>query len=849
MTAALALAASSRGRADDAAPPTAERVQLDEQAGRVEEALTGWAARAVGGASSAERTDALRRYVALASKHSASADGWLSDSVARSGAGIRVVAGRRVVVVAPEISIGAQDVAAAAAQIDAYALAIEHLAGARAPNVQLAKVDKRQQDAAGRFLVAVSPIPKPVTDEAFDAWRSSVDTRAHGAAFAYDIAAALAQASLGAAPNRRAQLLGPGVAQAIRDFASRAVGDAPGVALADEVRKTAKDEFDARWAPGCLPWEAAPSDTVITHLLFAALETERTARRDPADALRKFLCEPRRDGGWGRGRCAGGRETAFEPLVASMSPEAVAVFRRAGALPAGPSFDDMLRRVAAEDTCREADSLRGGEGEGTAARMYRTAAESLGDSLVREELVLEALEIEERSDQKKARAAAQKLGLLEGFAFLGPLPDARPKDNATVVQRLMPFAVATAPSRLAFKTKDPVEVSLKWDDVNDVYDHLVQRTPWSDKKGRSRGGAAVAATHWTKDMGRALRIRPCRDGSTEVLVLVDGRPVEPWPDGSSIVPGAKGTEILLTSAARITCSLPWRDAKSVDADLAAAAGDKDPVLALRPWAARRVPAALPAVVAALTKLPDADFPRSAVLLAPYHGGDAATCDALLAHAKAHPPALLPYLDACRGTRDAAVLDRLVALAAADGAAPDVVTRVQSVLEATLFRKVPEKGPALTALWERGKKWLAAAVVAEGEDVRDLVEPYPCFHAAAGAGASGSACLSPSNRGGGHGEGYLGLDVPEGSGGATLCVRWRPVGGGHLVLRGTVTDGRKARPFSIDIAAPAGAAADAWTADAFDIGSVPHGRVIVALEDPCAAGYEVDALALGAKPLE
>jgi hypothetical protein len=847
--AALAMLAWPGARADDAAPPTAECVQSDEQAGRVEEALAGWAARSLTAATPAERADALRRYIALASKHGAAADGYLSDAMARSGAGLRLVAGRRVVVVAPEEAVGAADGSVVAALLDAYALAIERISGARPPCIQLAKTDKRPQDAAGRFVVGVWPIPKPLSDQAFDGWRNSADPKQRGPGFAYDVAASIASASLGAARNRRAQLLGPAAAVALRDLAARAVADAAGVALADEARKAAKTAFETNWVPGCLPAESAPADSVLTHLLFAAIDGERAAGRDPGEALRAFLHEPRRDAGWGGWRVATPRETAFEPLAASMSAEAVAVFRRAGALPSGPSYDDMLRRVAAEDQCRDADSLRG-ESESTAARMFRTAAESLGDSLVREELVLEALSIEERAEPKKARAAAQKLGLIEGFDFLGPLPDVRPKDNAPVAQRLMPLAVATAPSRLPFKSKEPVEVSLKWDEVKDVYDHLVQRTPWADKKGTSWGGATVAAIRWTKDMGRVLRVRPCRDASTDVLVLVDGRPAERWPDGSFIVPGAKGTEILLTSAARITCSLPWRDAKSVDADLADAAADKDAPLALRPWAARRIPAALPAIVATLTKLGDADFQRHAVLLAPYHGGDAAACDAMLAHAKAHPAVLPAYLGTCRGSRDPAVLDRLVALASAADATPDAVTQVQAVLETTLFRRVTEKGPALTALWERGRKWIAGTAAAEGEDVRDLIEPAPCFRVAGGAAASGAACLAPSGWGGGRGEGYLSLDVPEASGPATLCVRWRPVGAGRLTLRGTITDGRKPRPFSIDVPAPT-ASADgvAWTADWFDVGAVPHGRVVVAIDDPCASGCEIDALALGARPVE
>jgi hypothetical protein len=133
-------------------------------------------------------------------------------------------------------------------------------------------------------------------------------------------------------------------------------------------------------------------------------------------------------------------------------------------------------------------------------------------------------------------------------------------------------------------------------------------------------------------------------------------------------------------------------------------------------------------------------------------------------------------------------------------------------------------------------------------VRDLIEAWPCFRPAAGAAASGRACLAPSSEGGGRGEGYLCVDVPEAAGPATLSVRWRASGAGRLTLRGTVTDGRKSRAFSIDAPAPA-ADGPAWAVDSFDLGAIPRGRVVIALEDPCASGCEIDALAVGARPVE
>jgi hypothetical protein len=38
-------------------------------------------------------------------------------------------------------------------------------------------------------------------------------------------------------------------------------------------------------------------------------------------------------------------------------------------------------------------------------------------------------------------------------------------------------------------------------------------------------------------------------------------------------------------------------------------------------------------------------------------------------------------------------------------------------------------------------------------------------------------------------------------------------------------------------------------DSFDLGAIPRGRVVIALEDPCASGCEIDSLAVGAKPVE
>lgn len=844
-----ALLASGRVEAQDAAePPTAERVQLDETAGRFEDALAGWSARYLGSKSAADRADALKRYVALATRHPDAADPWLVDSVQRSGPGIRVLAGRRIVAVVPDDVVAEADAARVAALLDASSLAVERLTGARPPVPVPDKQDKRPRDRLGRFLAGWWPIAKPVADQSFDHWIAGAGDSSRGPGLAWALAGTLASASVRAAPNHRAALLDPAVSNVVRDLAAREIADPAVVAPADAFRASAKERYETDWEPGCLPGEWLGNDAALAHLFFLALDGERAAKREPADALRAWLTEPRRASGWSRTRVASPQDLALEPLAAVASPGFLDVFRRAGFLPTGRGFEAMKTRVAADELCAEADALRWDDAtRGPAARAYRAAAQALGWSIVSDDLMVEAFGLEEKDDAKKARAGVEKLGLVEGFEFLAPIPETRLKDGAAAAVRLLPLAVATAPGRLPFKVKDPVDVSLKWAEVKDPYERLVERTPWGDKKGLTWGGAAIAAIRWSKELGREVRLRPCRGDSSDVTVLAGGRPADRWPDGSVLVPGSKGTEIVLVSASRITCSVPWRDAKSVDDDLAAAAAEKQ-ALALRPWASRRVAAALPSIVETLTKLPDADAVREMRLLAPYRGGDAATCEAMLAHAKGRPAVLGAYLEACRGTRDAAVLARLVALALADDAPPETLARVQYVLDGALFRKVPEKGPALAALWERAKKWMPSAAFAEGEEIRDLHDATSCFRVVAEPLAWGRACIAPSGWNAGHGEGYLALDLPEGPGPAWLTVRWQAVGAGRLTLRGSVTDGRKTRPFAVDVPSPGGDKPQ-WTLDVFEIGQVPRGRIVVAIDDPCASGCRIDAIALGPKPLD
>jgi hypothetical protein len=844
------VAGGPTSRADDAAqPPTVERIELDEKSGRVAEALDGWATRYLGVSAPAERAVASKRYVELAARRPVDADPWLVSAVANSGAGFSIVAGRRVVLVTTTEALGGADVGRVAAVLDAVALAVERIVGARPPVGKPGDGDKRPRDSAGRFLVGTSGLPKPASEQAFETSIGPPDAKNRGVALSNSFADACARAAIAAAPNRRARLLEPAVSLVVADLVAREIGEPSVIPLVDQFRARVKERYELDWAPGCLPGESIAADDSLTELFFRGLEAERAAKREPADAMHAFFATARPDS-WSNGRVGSPRDLGLESVAASFSPAFVDVFRRAGVMPVGRAFDEMKARAEAEQQCREAEGLRFEDGSrAAAARMFRAAADQLAGGIAADELTVEALELEEKDDAKRTRAAAKKLGLIEGFEFLGPLPGSRPNNDVPVASRLMPFAVSTAEGRRPLKMKEPVDISLKWADVKDPFDHLVERTPWGDKRGINSGGATVAALKWTKDLGRVIRLRPCRSEWADVSVLCDGRVAERWPDGSVLVSGGKGAEIVLTSAARITCSVPWRDAKSVDADLAANAAEPDAVLALRPWAARRVAAALPVVVDALAKLADAEFVRDVVLLAPYRGGDAAACEAMLAHARGRPAALAAYLDVCRGARDVAVLDKIVALGTSADAAPEIVAKTQAVVEGALFRRTTEKGAELAAVWERGKKWLAGVAVAEAEDVRDLHDANSSFRVAVDAAAWGRACIAPNGWGGRRGEGYLPLDVPAGGGAAFLAVRWQPSGGARLTLKGYFADGRKQTPFSIDVPAVGASDKPQWSVDVFELGPIPHGKIVLAIDDPCAAGYKLDALAVGAKPIE
>ena len=846
---ALALLTARAAPADEAAgPPTLERVQADEASGHAEEAIAGWAARATGCPAESDRVQALRRYVDLAAKSPSTGDPWILDAVARSGAGVRVVAGRRVVAVMTDEHLAGADPGRVAALLDAVHLACERIADAKPVMAAAGKDDKRPRDRAGRFVLGFWGIPKPASDQFLDGWAYPSEARPRGTGVVWPVAGTFSGLAIAGAANRRARLLAPSIGDAVQDVVVREIGEASAVSLADEVRTNIRQRLEAAWNAGCLPGEWLPFDQVLASLFFEGLDAERAAKREPADALRALLSEPRKDLGWGRRRVASTRDLAFEPLAAVMCPGFCDVLRRAGAMPVGRAFDEMKARVSAEQVCQEARDLADENAHGMAANMYRNAADLLAGEIAADELIVDALEQEaaDRGDAKKLRATVKKLGLIEGFDFLGPLPEGGPKGDAPYASRLLPLAVASAGPRHPMKLKEPVEVSLKWEEIKENGNPLVQRTALTDRRG-SWNGATVAVMKWTKDLGRLVRLRPCRAEWSDVVVLADGRPADRWADGSVLVPGAKGTEIVLASPSRMVVSVPWRDAASVDKDLAADAAEKDPVNSLRPWAARRVDEALPAITQAILAQPDdASLVRALRLLAPYRGGNAASFDAVLARVRGKAETLGAYLDICRGNRDPAVLDRLVALATAPDAAAETLTRVQYVLDGALFRKVAEKGADLAALWERGRKWMAGVAFAEAEEMRDLHDAAPCFRVVADAAAWGRACMAASGWNANRGEGYLCVDVPEGPGGAWLGVRWRGTGG-RLTLRGYITDGRKQKPFTLDMPAPM--KGEEYAIDAFDLGPIPRGRIVVAFEDPCGSGCRIDAFSIGSKPLD
>ena len=70
---------------------------------------------------------------------------------------------------------------------------------------------------------------------------------------------------------------------------------------------------------------------------------------------------------------------------------------------------------------------------------------------------------------------------------------------------------------------------------------------------------------------------------------------------------------------------------------------------------------------------------------------------------------------------------------------------------------------------------------------------------------------------------------------------------RATLHGALTDGRRSKAFSVEL--PATSAAGEWAIASVNLGSAPRGDVALVVESPCAAGYAIDAVAVGAKPGE
>jgi len=825
--------------AEDAAPPPVATLEQLEKSGSIAKAREGWAERYLAAANRTERLAAMRKFVALAERQAGrSTEDWVTACANGAEEPTVVLTGTRVVLVLAKARLGKTTPQRMRALADGASLVIDRIAGFT-PRPQEPMPPRRGRppslpiDRFGRLILVQGGLQLGGTIGPVDGRIWAAEPTHVGVQLTAPIARAIAADVADEGSNANLALLEPGVSLAVARLTVGELGEPGAVPPVVEWAKKARESFEQGWVPGCLPSEWFPRGDELAHLLDQAWRTGG----DPLDRAQALFHLDRRS--ISDRAVASHHDLIVEMLRAALPPAGFALFQQHGVAPVGEGLDELLDRVRAAPMRADAwQRDRDGFPEG-AARDLRDAADELGASLAGEQLVFEALSIEHRKDSKKARSAARKYDLIDDFVFAGPVPDNWLREESiNAGSRLVPHVLARAVERRDFKTDDPIRVDVEWKPVKHQKRDVLPRTSRRDKRGITWGGRQLASVKLTKDLGEWVRVRPLGQNGDGSVLCVDGRPLDRWPDGSYVVPGKKGRVLTLSENGSITCALAWRDEAFVRDGVRLAAQETRSVAALRPWAARGLDVALPAITGALVKLGDADLLREMRLLAPYAGGDAAAFDAMIARAKGKPPVLAAYLAICRGNRDPDVLDRLVKMAA--GGDVGTVKAVQAILSVALFRDVTESGDDLTKLWAKGRKWIAATGYAEAEAMRDVTSSWPGFVVQVDADATGRACLGSSTWGGGRGTGTL---VLEPGSGKSLSVRWRS-NGAPLHLSGMLTDGKKTVPLDLRAAA----SGSGFQVSTFPLPAPPKKRMALILHDPCAEGYQLDAFAIGAKPL-
>lgn len=844
---------------DGAAPPAPPAVQeLDdlEKAGKLGEAVDGWAERYLAAATVAERRAEMRRFVAASEKlgPGPEARGWLLNAVARDAKDAVIVRGRRALVVLRREDLGDTTAAHMAALLDGAALALERTFGFspgprerlgnrpvrprggrwRPPGTAPAAPEQPVEPDALERIVVSGPnvrfsIPVPL-DGRFDA----VDPAHRGSELLTPCAVAFAATMTDGVPNARAPLLDPALATALGWVAAGELDDPASGAVLVKAYKDGRDALAREWSAGCLAprWMRSPLLTVALVDALGVGGDALTASHALLALDRDYVADR---------TVVSSHDLIVEFLSAALPPSGYASLVATGYAPDGHALTAARQRVHAEIERAAAIGLERSGAATSAADRLHAEAQLLDDPLLVDQLTLDALGVELRAGAKKVEARVRKLELIDDFKYLGPIPENWVRGRFVRPDtRLVPLAVARADKRRGLKSDEPVKVSLEWQDAMQEKDDLLPRTPWRDRKGVTWGGTQVAGAHGGADRGDFILVRPRRTGWESSTLCVDGSVPEMLPDGSCVAPGGKDTVFALVDGGSITCALPWRDADTVTTLIQADARTETPLRALRPWAACAAVPALPELVRVMSHLSDAEFATAVTLLTPFAGGDAEAFDALRVHVAGKPALAVAHLAACAGTRDAAVLDR-VAVIAADDTGPEG-DAARAVLTAALFRPVTESGDALRELWKSGRKWLSQTGYAEAESVRDPTGSTSGFGPAVDARAGAHAVLAAMDAFGGYGTGMT--RVRGEPSGKYVTVRWRS-SGAPLDLRGVLTDGKK----DVSFAWKAVRSQADFDVTSFELPGPPKKDVHLVLEDPCVDGVVIDAVVLGPEPLE
>ncbi len=832
------------GRAADAPPDPAE---LDAAAkdGRIDDALDGWEERYLSvDLDATARRAALVRLRKLAPEVDAPAvDGWLELAVRSSDAPLEIAAGRRVIVLLTRAERGEVELDDIGRVADELALIAERITGSRPEPVLWERDGAPPIDSHDRIVVVVRVNGTDDLRGKGHTWMEPPRDEWTATGLARPLAAVLLGDALGGVANRPVARMGGGFLVAASDIAIRERGVKAELDLLTEERKEGQERFDDEWAVGCLPsaWLQAPDQ--LGHLLlqaFAAALREAGSSADRVALVRHLLdtaLEPPPSGGELGEIVATGHEHGVVALAAGLPASSYRVLALAGYAPSADDLEDLRARVGASRDRAEAYSMMRAGAQSSASVVFDAAERALLPGAVRDHLRLERLHVGLPDTLKAAKKGLRDLRLVTDFDYLGPMPqwDRRGRGGWRPASPLLALGLALADGRRKLDEKEPVAVSLKWKALETPKDALL---PMSAAQGRRRWwrGSGVAAHTVKKPFGDWVRLVPYHSSNRGTPRLgVGGRLLDAWSDGSYLTRIAKGTELTIVSAGTVSGTLLTEDASAEIEELAELSGPAA-IGRLRPWAARALQPALPVITRVLVAADDATLLREMRLLAPYLGGDASTAQALIERTTGKPAPLAAYASVCRGTRNDAVIDLLLAAAPEQGPA---LESIAEVVGAALLKPAPGSRAAAVQLWTDGRAWVAQTASIEAEHGRDPGKTTPGFTVRPWSEAAGRACLARAPEDD-DGTAIASTELAKSISKGRLYVRWMSEGG-RLELTGTVVSGKRKERFEL-MAADDGSGR--WQVQDVGVGKINKGRVWVILDDPCKTDYLIDQLVLG-----